>query len=439
MASAAIVPLVTGKSAPARAGIVAGTIIILADLHSAYERMGQLLAAVEEEVAGAPSVILINGDVFEMGNVVASRSAGAIDWALLGELARLAPTVLNLGNHEPDLVDDLADAVARARALGITVVSNIRDKRTGKPYADLSASVSLGDRTLSIVGIATNAMFTYPKDLRDTLDIPDPVPFAKENLPGAFAAGAMPVLMSHAGVVADRAILPLLPDGTLLIGGHDHLLFEHKQGLTRYIHTGSWASTFGVGSVSPDGRVALRMRDVDARAPASPKLADLIASTLAKYLTDEDRASVGRSDKAMTLGETGRFVARTMAAAAGANTGFIGHTTFGAGMPEGEVSKYAFDSVVRFDGKLMVAEVEAGVLAEIIQRANQDGNIPLDLRAGDYVYASPIPDAEYDRFTIVANDWSALNQKSYFGREDLVFTEVPDLRVKALVDAALKG
>ena len=34
-------------------------------------------------------------------------------------------------------------------------------------------------------------------------------------------------------------------------------------------------------------------------------------------------------------------------------------------------------------------------------------------------------------YVIVCNDWSATNQKSYFGREDLAFTEIPDLKVKA--------
>src|SRR5690606_27729229 len=102
------------------------------DLHSAYERSARLLAAIAAEIAAsdAPAAILINGDVFELGNVVATRSAGAIDWTLLTRLAALAPTVLNIGNHEPDIENDLALVIAQANEIGIAVVSNIIDART---------------------------------------------------------------------------------------------------------------------------------------------------------------------------------------------------------------------------------------------------------------------------------------------------------------------
>ena len=116
----------------------------------------------------------------------------------------------------------------------------------------------------------------------------------------------------------------------------------------------------------------------------------------------------------------------------------IGHTTFGTGLPQGEISKYVFDSVVRFDGKVVTAEVDQVTLDAILGRTNQEGDIPLTARTGDFLYAAPEASGK-ERYVIVTNDWSAINQKTYFGREDLVFTEVPDLRVKAIVAAALAG
>ncbi len=97
-----------------------------------------------------------------------------------------------------------------------------------------------------------------------------------------------------------------------------------------------------------------------------------------------------------------------------------------------------FDSVVRFDGKLVTTEVDRATLDQILAITNQDGDIPLAARTGDFLYASPLELADKPTYKLVTNDWSATNQKSYFGREDLTFTEVtPTLPVKGTVLAAL--
>lgn len=439
LGSTAVVPMLPNaayaQSAPA------ARLIILSDLHSAYERSAQLLAAVAAEIAAspAPAAILINGDVFELGNVVATRSEGAVDLKLLERLSRLAPTVLNIGNHEPDLINDLALLIARARRAGLTVVSNITDTRTGAPYTQAGFQLDLGLISVALVGIATAAINTYPKASRDQLGIPDPVEWATANLDSNLPPGSLHVVLSHAGVVADRGILPLLADGALLVGGHDHLVLDHAEGKTRYVHTGSWSSLLTVVDIAADRALSLRQLQVDRNGAADAELTALIGATFAEHLTAEELAIVGISEKAQTLGESARFAAGALAAAGAGDIGFIGHTTFGTGLPSGEVTKYAFDSVVRFDGKLMRAEVDRATLDALLARCNQDGDIPLSARTGDFLYAAPVELADKPTYTIVCNDWSATNQKSYFGREDLGFTEIPDLKVKATVVKALNA
>lgn len=414
-------------------------LIVLSDLHSAYERTAQLYAAIAAEVAAnaAPAAILINGDVFELGNVVTKRSAGAIDWKFLEKLGKLAPTVLNIGNHEPDLDNDLAVVVEKARSAGLTIVSNIGDTRTGKPFTDAATTFELGGIPVSLVGIATPAAGTYPKATRELMAIPNPVEWATANLAANLAEGALHVVLSHAGVVADRGILPLLADGALLVGGHDHLILEHAEGKTRYLHTGSWSSLFTVVDIAADKALSLRQVQVALDGAADPELATLIAEMNKQHLTAEELAVVGTSPEAQTLGQSARFAAATLAAAGAGDVGFIGHTTFGTGLPKGDVTKFVFDSVVRFDGKLMKTEVDRATLDAILARCNQDGDIPLAARTGDFLYASPVELADKPSYTLVCNDWSATNQKSYFGREDLAFTEIPDLKVKATVLKAL--
>ena len=433
LGSAALAPLLS--AAPVQAKDPAVTALILSDLHSAYERTGQLLAEIERQVlaASGPVLILVNGDLFESGNVVAMRSDGVIDWAFLEALNDLAPTVFNIGNHEPDIDNDLAQFVSRAQALGVTVLSNITDTRTGALYASAQADLDLNGTPVAISALAVDAIFTYPKASRDQLSIPDPVSWARAHLGEDLKDGAVNIVMSHAGVMPDKEILTMVPDGTLMIGGHDHLNIEHAEGNTRYVHTGSWSTTLTVARIAAPGQPAEISRvAIDLTTAPSPVLAELIKTTLATHLDAEDTASVGSSPTAMSNDQTGVFVAAAMAEAAGADIGFIGHTTFGAGLPEGPVSRYAFNASVRFDGKLVKTEVDAATLQQILTRCNQFGDFAFAERTGDYLYAAPEAPAK-DRFTLVTNGWSATNQKSYFGREDLVFTEVPDLMVKAVV------
>ncbi|MBW9068232.1 metallophosphoesterase [Agrobacterium pusense] len=435
MAGTAMLPLMAAAM-PAKAQDVALRAIVISDLHSAYERIGQLLAAIETRIAAdkAPHIILLNGDLFELGNAVATRSAGEIEWTFLAALAKLAPTVINIGNHESDIDNDLANFVSRAQALGITVLSNIIDKRSGNPYAPSSAAVKAGEREVIVAGLATNAINTYPKATREMLDIPQPVEWAKANLPEIVKADAIHIVLSHAGVVADRDILPVLPDGTLLVGGHDHLNFVHEEGATRYVHTGSWCTSMTVATIAGPGKAAaIETFTIDLDAPASPALKTLIEQTLEKHLTAEEREVVGKAAKAMTVDEAGRHVAHLIATKTGADVGFIGHTSFGAGLPAGDIRRYDFNASLRFDGKLMVTEVDSETLVQILKRCNQDSNIPLAARTGDYLYAMPEKPEKKGRYKLVCNDWSATNQKSYFGRSDLAFIEVPDVKLKQTV------
>lgn len=434
LAATAASPLLTGFMSP-----VVGRVLAMSDTHSAYERTGQLLAALEAEVAShpVPHVIAVNGDAFEHGNVAAVRSGGAIDWAFLGELPKIAPTVFNLGNHDNDITADLADVVARLRGLGVTVVSNIVDTRTGAPFASATAVVPLGARSLRVVGVATNSIKTYPAASRPTLAIPAPGEWARANLAKALAGAELSMVMSHAGVAPDRDILPLLPDGALMVGGHNHLLFQHRQGRSLYVHTGSWSNAYTVVPLRMNGPGDAISRQVALDALPSPRLAALVSSVLAQSVTEQERAILGDSARALSLGDTGRAVAAAMARASGADTGFIGHTTLGTGLPTGPISRFTFDAVVRFEGKLMVAEVPRQRLAGFIARANQDRPMPLDQRSGDFLYADTVTPAAGEVARIVTTDWCASNQAEYFGATDLVFSEVPDLRLKSVAADAL--
>lgn len=429
---------------PIRGAVPEAIAIVTGDMHSAYDRTAQFVAHVDRiraENPGVPVLVLINGDTFELGNGVARRSAGAIEYAMFAALARRGPTVLNLGNHEPEFAG-VAETVAKIQATGVIVIGgNVLDRATGQPYAPGSARVPIGPLTATIAGVTTDALATFRAPIRPTLDLRNPVTWAQQNLPTIFREASLPILLSHAGLAADRQILPLVPDGTLFAGAHNHLRFVHQAGPTTYFHSGSWTESLSVARLSrtPAGpRWAIEIVPIAPGDPAHAELATLIRETLAQHLTTEERAVVGHSARALGPGEAAEFAVEAARRAARADVALIGGTTFGAGVPAGDVTRFALDTWVRFDGTLWIAEIEGSQLAALLRRANHGPDTPFADRTGENLVATSLTGIEPGRTCrLVTTDWIARNPRQYLGESPPALTEQPNLMLKAAVIQAL--
>jgi 5'-nucleotidase / UDP-sugar diphosphatase len=419
-------------------------VVVVGDQHSAYERTAQFVGRIDRlkrEHPGVPLAVLINGDSLEYGNVVARRTAGLIDFAMFAALAQRAPTVINLGNHEPEF-HDVAETIKRLEATGLTVISgNLRHPATGQPYARASTRLKLGPHELTIVGVTTDKLSTYRVAIRPQLDLADPAVWAREHFPALLRGAALPVVLSHSGLKADRAMLPVVPDGALFAGAHDHLRFVQREGRTVYFHSGSWMDTLSVARLRRTGGQLsweVAPERLEAGEPADPALARLIAETLARELTPAETAPVGRTSREFGPADAASFAVEAARVAAAADVAVIGATTFGAGLPAGEVSRFAFDACVRFDGTLWTADVSGAWLATLLRRANQGPDTPLGERGGENLIAAigaePKPDRTY---RIVTTDWVAKNARTYLGETPPALTERPELKLKAAVLAAL--
>jgi len=423
-----------------------GLVLLIGDQHSAYERTAQLVAEVDGILAAnrkLPVMLLINGDSMEQGNPVARRSGGAVDFAMMAALAKRLPVVLNLGNHEAEFYP-VAETVARLRAAGVTVIGNARDKQTGMLFAPESTRLKFGAQEAVVAGFATDNLATYPASVRASLELPKPADWARENLPRLLEGAPVKIVLSHSGVAADRGILPLLSDGTLLAGAHDHLAFVHREGRTVYVHSGSWNDRLTLAWLRNEGggpvwTVEQRMIATDA--PTEAGLAALIREARAKHLTAEDRRSVGRAPggKALAPAEAARWVTEAARVAAEADVALIGNTTFGAGLPAGEVSKAEFDACIRFDNTLVVAEVDGVRLLEILASANPGPETAFARRTGEFLVATTgaVTIKTGHTYRVVTTDWVAKNVARYLGAGDIGFTPLAGVKLKAVALKAL--
>jgi 5'-nucleotidase / UDP-sugar diphosphatase len=425
-------------------GLPAALVIVTADQHSAYDRTAQFVGLVDRlktEHPGLPLAILIDGDAFEYGNVVARRSSGEIDFAMFAALAQRAPTVVNLGNHEPEFFE-VAETVKRLEAAGVTVVSNLGNRASGQPFASASTKIKLSRDEAVIVGLTTDHLATYRVAVRPSLDLANPAVWAKQNLPALLASAPLRIVLSHAGLVADQAIQPLLPDGTLFAGAHDHLRFVEPQGRGVYFHSGSWNDYVSLAWLSYDtaGTPSWRVeqRPVLIEGPPDAALAALIQSVKQKYLTPDDTATVGHLSAARGPADAARLLVRALRISTGVDAAFIGNTTFGAGLPSGAISRIDFDACVRFDGTIQTAEVDGVRLKALLAAANQGPDTPLAERRGEFCFADGPATIEPERrYRIATTDWGARNSQAYFGSPEIPWQELPGPKLKVRLLGAL--
>lgn len=419
-------------------------VLIAGDLHSAYDRTAQFLAHVDRlrtENPGVPVAVLINGDTFELGNAVAKRSAGAVEFALFTALAARVPTVVNLGNHEPEF-HAVAETVAKIQATGaIVLAGNLLNPSNRQPYAPATTRLKLGAREAVVVGLTTDRLATFRLAVRPELDLADPVGWAQQHLPALLRAAPLPIVLAHTGLKADRAILPLVPDGTLFAGAHDHLRFVHREGRTVYVHSGSWTEFISIARlrVTAEGPTwSVEQQRITPDDPADKTLAALIRATLEEHLTSEETAVVGRTSRALGPTDAALFAVEAARRAADADCALVGATTFGAGLPAGEVSRFALDACVRFDGPLFTAEVDGAWLQQLLARCNQGPDTPWANRAGEnLVAAAPAEIIPGRGYRFVTTDWVAKNAKNYLGENPPTLVEQPALKLKGAVMRAL--
>ena len=414
-------------------------LLTISDLHAPYARLPNLLATVRRlrQQSNAPTALLLNGDIFERGNVVCLRSNGSADWAMLEMLAKEMPVVVNVGNHETAILGDLSEFVTRAEKIGVHVISNMIDQRTDRLYAPLSHKLDLGDINVGLMGLAATNQFVYREEVRDKLLFQNTPDYVKDAFPDVMGDSNLKLIMSHAGLVADETFIDALPDGTVVQGGHDHLDIDLVQNNLRYFHGASWGTKIGILSLNKGAnglQTEYRTENIGVTSDdGADDLGEIITAQKAAHLKAEDREIIANIPRSLDLHNSVLIATDAMRLATLADLAMIGHTTFGAPLSEGPLTRYDFDAFVRFGGGMKVASVAGDKLAGILTLANQFAAETLEQRSGDYVHVAKVDLDANKTYRLAVNAWTAINQKAYLGTDDLQFEDVEDLELKAVI------
>ena len=414
-------------------------LLTISDLHAPYARLPSLLAAIRtlKNDADAPCALLINGDIFERGNVVCQRSNGAADWAFLETLAKEMPVIVNVGNHETAIYDDLVTFLERADKANLQVISNLIDQRTNRPFAPFTQRLNLGGVDIGLLGLAAIYPFVYRAEVRDNLIFTEPAPFVTDAFADATADADLNFIMSHAGVQGDKTFINDLPAGTIIQGAHDHLDIDYTHNDIRYFHGGSWGTKIGIVSLTKDQKeVQADYRSIDIsplQSAAGSELGETIEAQKSQHLTAEDRELIANIPRSLDMHDSILVATEAMRLATDADIALIGHTTFGAPLSKGPMKRYDFNAFVRFGGGLKVARVSGDQLPKILARSNQFSATSLEGRNGDYVHAAKIDVEASKTYRLAVNGWVALNQQAYLGTSNLAFEDVEGLELKAVI------
>jgi 2',3'-cyclic-nucleotide 2'-phosphodiesterase (5'-nucleotidase family) len=264
------------------------------------------VATIKRELAasGRTPLLLLAGD-FLSSSVASTVFKGE---QMIAALNAVGLDVATLGNHEFDFgIDVLLKRMAEARWQW--VVSNVLDRRTGKPVGGAAPYVvrTFGALRVGILGlcITTEGM---PRDRLAEIELIDPMQAAATHLPALVREQVDVIIaLTHLTYAEDRALAERFPEIDLIVGGHEHFPIAATVGRTFISKAGAEARSVA--------RIDLNRR----QAGEVERFYELLPVTRA--IKEDGRAAAVINGWEAKLGtEMGRTIGRTRVALDGVNT-----------------------------------------------------------------------------------------------------------------------
>ena len=259
-------------------------------------RLAGTVHAIRAEDPRRPVIVLFAGDLLQ-GTVTSTVFLGLPDVGLLGEVGVDAAV---MGNHELDFGQDTFREILRQARFPV-LAANLRAEPEPFPVQPFVVLQPEGGPRVAVLGLVTDELTTttHPRNTAG-VSVADPVATARRWVPELDARADLVVVLSHLGVAGDRQVAREVPGVDLVVGGHNHNLYEAPivENGVPILQAGDRGRTLGrLDLTVKDGRAEIeryRILPVDASAPEDSRVAEE-ARSLAARLEAEVAVVVGRS------------------------------------------------------------------------------------------------------------------------------------------------
>jgi 5'-nucleotidase / UDP-sugar diphosphatase len=362
------------------------------ELRGGFARLGARIGELREE-HGDRFLYLDAGDLF-MGTPFYHFYRGSLGIELM-ELMGCDAQVL--GNHELD--DGSLNYLRAAVGADYPRLCLNLHRADGSALLPAAALIEVGDLSLEIVGVITEAMPELSGECaRGELLVTPPVIALERWLAKPRPDADLRLVLSHCGLEEDRGIAESLPELPLIIGGHSHNFLEAPELVNdvTICQVGCYGYFLGVLECyrQPDGSWDFRHRReaVTADWPEDPAVkaliegaADFVDREMNTVLTELPESFDGRS-KSRLPDPLGIMIADLMRRAAGADLGMQNIGGYRSYLPAGDISRERVFELLPFNNRVLRLHFSGADLAQLFDRLalNHDGGRFAQIAGGSY-------------------------------------------------------
>ena len=423
-------------------------------------RLAATVAGIRAGDPSRPVVLLFAGDLLQ-GTLTSSLFLGVPDAVLLG---RIGVDAAVMGNHELDYGQEVFRRLTEAAAFPF-LSANVASDPQPLPVRSAVVIERPDAPKVAVLGLTTPELTTatHPRNI-EGISVEEPIAVARRLVPALRDKADLVVVLSHLGIAEDRRLAESVPGIDLIVGGHNHNLYEQpvfveNVPIVQAGERGGWL-----------GRMDLRCRDghlahtdyslipIDAASPEDPEIAEEVR----RITLDAEReldTEVGFSTQELSARRElirreeapfGNFVADLAREITLTDVALLNGGAFRSSIPEGPVTLKSVYQAFPFRNELVMGDMTGARLLAALERSaaldpsdNPGGFLQVSgvrYRIVDgRLSSATVGDAPIDptrRYRIVTSDFLAAGGDGYTMLEEM--TE-PVMTGRLISDMVIEG